>query len=450
MRGITGWGVFLPYRRLDRREIAPVAGGGGGKGRRSVASYDEDVTTMAVEAARRAMAAAPGGIPESVWLSTVAPPYLDKSCASLLHAALGLDRTVPAYDLHGCARSGLAAVRAGSQAPGTSLVAVADMRTGRPGSDDEAAGGDAGAAFLIGEDPLAEIVSWGSSTDEIQDRWRAPGQVHSSRWEERFAVPVYTDLALDAWSAAGADIDDMDTVIVTGLHGRAAATVRKKLGVRDDQGVDDLADQVGNTGSAHPLLLLAATLESAEPGQRIALVSLADGADVVVLRATDALAAHRNPVPVAHQLDSWGPVSYGKFLAWRGELEVEPPNRPAPARPSSSASHRNADWKYGFVASADSTGRVHLPPAPGDEEARPMADAVGTVSTFTVDRLAYSPSPPIVFAVVDFDGGGRLPVELTDVDPDDVDVGARVEMTFRRIFTGEGIHNYFWKARLQR
>jgi uncharacterized OB-fold protein len=67
--------------------------------------------------------------------------------------------------------------------------------------------------------------------------------------------------------------------------------------------------------------------------------------------------------------------------------------------------------------------------------------------TFTVDRLAYSPSPPIVFAVVDFDGGGRLPIELTDVRADEVRIGDRVELAFRRLFTAEGVHNYFWKAR---
>ena len=59
----------------------------------------------------------------------------------------------------------------------------------------------------------------------------------------------------------------------------------------------------------------------------------------------------------------------------------------------------------------------------------------------------YSPSPPVVFAVVDFDGGGRLPVELCDVDADEVTIGMRVEMTFRRLHTADGIHNYFWKAR---
>jgi uncharacterized OB-fold protein len=52
----------------------------------------------------------------------------------------------------------------------------------------------------------------------------------------------------------------------------------------------------------------------------------------------------------------------------------------------------------------------------------------------------------VVFAVVDFDGGGRLPVELTDVDAGEVRIGGRVEMTFRRLFTADGIHNYFWKA----
>ena len=85
-----------------------------------------------------------------------------------------------------------------------------------------------------------------------------------------------------------------------------------------------------------------------------------------------------------------------------------------------------------------------------DMEPVPMSDAVGTVVTSTVDRLAYSPSPPIVFAIVDFDGGGRFPVELTDCDADEVRAGSRVEMTFRRLFSADGIHDYFWKARLVR
>jgi uncharacterized OB-fold protein len=76
-----------------------------------------------------------------------------------------------------------------------------------------------------------------------------------------------------------------------------------------------------------------------------------------------------------------------------------------------------------------------------------MAEAEGTIVTFTIDRMTYSPSPPVVFAVVDFDGGGRFPIELTDVDADALKIGDRVEMTFRRLFSADGIHDYFWKAR---
>ncbi len=47
-----------------------------------------------------------------------------------------------------------------------------------------------------------------------------------------------------------------------------------------------------------------------------------------------------------------------------------------------------------------------------------MADVPATIATYTVDRLAYSLSPPVVAAVIDFDGGGRFQCELTDVDPD--------------------------------
>ena len=91
--GIAGWGTYLPYWRLQRAAIAGVLGGGGGKGTRAVASYDEDTTTLAVEAGRRALAVAPGpAAVQDVFLSTPDPAYLDKTSATTVHAALGLGR----------------------------------------------------------------------------------------------------------------------------------------------------------------------------------------------------------------------------------------------------------------------------------------------------------------------------------------------------------------------
>jgi hydroxymethylglutaryl-CoA synthase len=36
---------------------------------------------------------------------------------------------------------------------------------------------------------------------------------------------------------------------------------------------------------------------------------------------------------------------------------------------------------------------------------------------------------------------------VCDVTAEDITVGGRVEMTFRRLNTADGIANYFWKAR---
>jgi hydroxymethylglutaryl-CoA synthase len=472
-RGILGVGAHLPYRRLDRSAIRAVAGTGGGTGRRTIASYDEDTTTMGVEAARLARRDVPGVVPEALWFSTVAPAYLDKANATTVHAALGLEARCPAFDANGSVRSALGALRAGLSGGGPALVVTADLRTGRPGSADEAAGGDAGAAAVVGsadDGPLlAEVVGWGSATEEFLDRWRTPGDTHSAHWEERFGEGRYAELGERAWAdalaAAGVGADEVGVVLMAAAHARAGTTLAGRLGVADrlpgaGTTAGRLAAEVGEAGAAQPLLLVAAALDDLsagadgtdgvatnEAGTLLALVVLADGADVVLLRTTDALAARRPARPVAAQLDAGAPVPYGTYLAWRGYLPVEPPRRPLPARPSAPAADRNREWKFGFVGSESAEGVVHLPPAPGDDRPRPMADAVGTVATSTVDRLAYSPSPPVVFAVVDFDGGGRLPVELTDVDAVGVGLGDRVEMTFRRLFTAEGVHNYFWKAR---
>ena len=461
MRGILSWGAYLPYRRLDRSQISAFVGQGGGKGTRSVASFDEDTTTMAVEASRLALRPVDTR-PDTVLFATAVPAYADKTNATAVHAALRLDPSVTALDLGASVRSAVGGLRLALQGSGTTLVATADMRTGLAGSADEAAGGDAGAAVLIGDGDgvLAEHLGGASSTVEFVDRWRTPGDVRSKVWDDKFSEVTYVGLARDAWAAALGDAGvtaDQVTVVVAAPTARIGKAVAGKLGAAAVVG--DLTDTVGATGAAQPALLLAALLEQAEPGQVVALVTVSDGAEVLVFRATPALAFFTPARPVADQVTGGAPVAYGRFLSWRGMLAVEPPRRPEPARPSGTAAARSAEWKFGFVGSRDTqSGTVFLPPSrvsmDGERtdqmEPVPMADVEGTIATFTVDRIAYSPSPPIVFAVVDFDGGGRLPIELTDTDLEEVEIGKRVEMTFRRLFTADGIHNYFWKGRLVR
>jgi hydroxymethylglutaryl-CoA synthase len=460
---------YVPYRRLDRAEISRFFGNGGGKGTRAVASHDEDTSTLGVEAARLALRSSPDLAPEALWFSTTNPAYLDKTNATILHAALRLSSTVPAFDFGGALRSGVGALQTALTNRGTVMVVAADARNGLATSADESVGGDAAAALVVGEggDVIAEWIGSGSATDEFLDRWRLPGDQRSKLWEERFGETRYLDLGREAWEQALKDVgltgNDVDQVVVSGMHARANKGLVRHLGLREGALRDDLAGTVGQTGVAHPGLLLAATLEDEAAATKevgtdrvIALVHLADGADVLLFRTTNALAAFQPARTVAEQIRHGGPVAYGKFLSWRNMVDLEPPRRPEPQRVSSSAAWRSEAWKFGFVGSRDrSSGAIHMPPArvsmkggaTDDMEPLPMADATGTVVTFTVDRMVYSPSPPVIFAVVDFDGGGRFPVELTDVDDGALAIGDRVEMTFRRLFTADGIHDYFWKAK---
>jgi uncharacterized OB-fold protein len=269
-------------------------------------------------------------------------------------------------------------------------------------------------------------------------------------------VPLGQEALEDALKSAELSADQIDKLIVTGAQPRAVRAILPRLGVDKEKVVDDLSGSVGWTGTAHPLLLLTSALETAEPGQVIAVLSLTVGADCFVFRATVAIKAWMPTRTVEAQIGASGQVPYGKFLAWRGTVKLDPPRRPEPYRISASIAGRREAWKYGFVGSKDrSSGAVHLPPAHvsmkggavDEMEPAPTADELGTVAAFTIDRIAYSPSPPIVFAVVDFDAGGRAPVELCDLDADALQMGDRVEMTFRRLYSADGIHNYFWKAR---
>lgn len=444
MSGILRAATHVPYRRLDRSAIRAVAGVGGGKGTRAVASFDEDSSTMAVAAARAVLRSdAPAGAPAPSLLlhATAAPPYLDKTNATVVHAALRLPDDCGAWDAGASVRAAVGALRLGLERPGTTLVTAADVRTGLPGSAEESNGADAAAALLVTGDADAPVVAeyLGGTTvaAEFVDRWRTPGAAASRVWEERFGELQYLDAGLRAWKAL--DLDGLlggsgvDHLIIAGLQQRACNSLAKKLADVAPL-VDARAADLGNPGAAQPALLLIAALEAAEPGQVIALVVLADGADVLLFRTTDLVGTHRSSRSVDEQVAAGGPIAYGRYLSWRGLLQPEPPNRPEPARVSSPAAARNEHWKLGLVS----------------EQAGALADAVGTVATFTVDKLAWSPSPPVIFAVVDFPDGTRLPVELADVDEGEVAIGAQVEMVFRRLGTSDGIHNYFWKGRVVR
>lgn len=444
--GLVAYASYLPRRRLAGSDI------GLRRGDRVVASYDEDSTTMAVAAAVRALhGQAP---PTNLYLATSSPAYADKTNASAIHAALGLSPAAFATDLCGTGRSTIAAWRSAAATGG--LAVSADIRVGRPGSADERLGGDGAAALLFGDGPaIVDIVASTSQTAEFLDRWRSPQSVTGELWEERFGAERYSALIRTAVDRIldEAGLTDVDHVVVACPN--SAITKRIPTLVKSVKATH--ASPVGFSGAADAAIALCSALDVAAPGDTILVLSAYDGCDALLLRATDQLASARQATPVNAQRAGGIAVPRLTYLSWHGLVELEPPRRPEPDRPAAPPAARAEEWKFGLAGTrCRQCGFVHLPPVrvcrscgtTDQMDAAPVATLHATVVTHTVDYLAYSPSPPMIQAVLDVDGGGRCTIEVTDAEPERLRVGARVAFTFRRLFTAGGVHDYFWKSHL--
>jgi 3-hydroxy-3-methylglutaryl CoA synthase/uncharacterized OB-fold protein len=453
-RGIIAYGSYLPFWFVRREAMTGFFGERPERGRRAIASYDEDTTTMGVEAARSI------GVPlddvEQLLFATSFPAYTDKTNATAIHAALRLPRSARATDVTGSVRGGIAALSIA--ASGSGLAVLADMRFGVPGSADELQGGDGAAAFLFGsgEDVIAELAAQTSITAEFLERWRLPGEIGSRVWEERFGGELYQVLMQEAGAKVlrQAGTEQIDYVVVTTPQRRLAKSLASILPGKPD--APDFQDEIGYLGAADPGVLLADVLDRAEPNQTILLVSGSDGADALVFRTTPQIVKRRAQRPVRAQLSARREISYAHYLIWRGLLQRESPRRPHPAPPAPPPSARGTDWKFALMAArCNKCGTVNVPPlhvcpkchARGCMQPHPLSELQATIAGCTLDGLSYSQMPAMMVAVIDFDGGGRLECEVADVDSHALPSGTRVEMTFRKKFTVDGVHNYFWKAR---
>jgi len=253
---------------------------------------------------------------------------------------------------------------------------------------------------------------------------------------------------------------DFSKIVFSASDGRQHADLSKKLGFEASQVQDPLFSQIGHTGTAGTLIMLIAALEEAKPGERILVANYGDGSDALILRATEAIAGIQGGPTMKERLAAKRPIDYGTYLNWRDLIPFEPSNLPERGEPSIASR-----WRQRHVISSLSGVKCRKCGVPqihplgqtirvcavcqskDDFDDYSFADKTGRLFTYAIDQLQPTKNPPGLNGVVDFDGGGRLVCELTDYDLDRVRIGMPVEMTFRRMSHGEGIFNYFWKAK---
>jgi hydroxymethylglutaryl-CoA synthase len=466
--GLLATTCYLPRLRLERSEILAqhrwMAPGlrGLAKGRRAMASWDEDSVTMAVEAGRQLQQAWPGAAVATLTLASTTLPFAERLNAGIVAAALGLPERAALRDVTSSARAALSELAAALRQPdaGPQLLLAAERRVARPASTQEMIFGDGAAGALVGPGtPLACFVAHASVHADLVDHFRASGQDHDYGWEERWVrdegyLKIAVDTLRQCLADAGVAAADVSHFVMPAPLSRVNDAVARRLGVPAAAVLDAGHESAGDLGCAQPLAMLDTALRRAKDGDLILVAAFGSGCDALLLRRSAADCV--GPMPD----DGRAEKHYLKYLSFTGQIDLEWGMRAEmdnkTALTAAWRDHARAARFEGGHCSA--CGTVQFPRsgvcvnpdcrAQGTQQPLSLADQPARVLSHTADFLAYTPNPPFRFGHVDFDGGGRVLMEFADTDDDELAVGVPLRMVYRvkDFDRARGFRRYFWKA----
>ncbi len=466
MVGIVSYGAYIPIYRLSRDMPWLTWGGLPVGGERSVANFDEDSITMAVEAGNNCLQGFNRDEVDALFLASTTTPYKEKQCAGIVAEALDLQRNIRTADFTNSLRSATIAVRAAMDAIAAGsakkvLVVAADCRMGQPSTEYEQALGDGAAAILLSNtDVIASIDACHTHYDDIMDLWRLDNDTFVRSWEDRFIVEKgYLNNTAEAVKAImneqGLKPADFTKAVLYAFDNRRHQQLARNLSFDyKTQVQDNIFSNVGNTGSAYALMMLVGALEEAKADDKLLLANYGDGADAFVITITKSVKKLKARRGIKYHLDSKLPLmSYDKYLRYRGILQGYAfwENQSA-----ATVSWRDRKWNLNCCGGKCLVcGNINFPPQricmycqskDQFEEIR-LADRRGKLFTYSKDNLGPSLDSPIILCIIDFDEGGRFYAQMTDRDPDKVEYEMPVELTFRWMHSERGIRNYYWKCR---
>ena len=473
-KGILRYGAYVPMRRLQRKAmVAANSWFNGslksqGKGERAMANWDEDSVTMAVAAARDCLGDFDRDQLSAVHLASTTLPFADRLNAGIVAGALNLAEGVGGHDHSASQRAGLSALADALNAGGGPiLVTAAEKRRTKAASPLELSSGDGAAALLVGEgDVIAELVAHATRTVDFVDHYRGDGVAYDYTWEERWIRDegynkIVPATLKDLFATAGVTGADIAHFVMPCTLAKVAGPIARKAGIAESALRDNLAMVCGDTGAAHALVMFAHALESAKAGELILVVAFGQGCDALLFRATDRIGAVTPARGVSGFLARRREeTNYQKFLAFNDTIEMERGMRSELDKATALSSlYRNRNTITGFVGGkCNVCGTLQFPKtnicvnpncnAFHSQEPQPFSDLEGRIMSYTADNLTYSADPPACYGMVQFDAGGRVMIDFTDVTPDDVDVGKKMDMVFRiKDYDGQrGFTRYFWKA----
>lgn len=474
IKGIISYGVHIPKYRLSRKTLSAAMGWlrpGAAPGEKAIANHDEDSITMAWAAGVDCLDKSDRSKIDGLYFATSSAPYRERGSAVIIAGALGLRSDIRTADFTDSLKAGTTALLSASdfiaQGDGTILLCAADCRLGKPGSALEVSIGDGAAALLLGSDNvIAGIEGSYNLAYDFPDYRRTESDIFVRSSEERFIREEgYGKFIMEAISGLmkkyGLEVKDFAKVAYPCMSARDHGAIAKRLGFQPEQVQEPLLTRIGESGVSSPLILLSAMLEEAKPGDRILVASYGNGVEAISFQVTPEIEKVKNRKKLQKAIDAGKDMpSYERYCVFRNILPAEP------AIGDGEIAHTQLTlaWRerkailglYGSRCTRCNTPqyppqRICVNPECGaiDEmEDYCFADKRGTLFSYTQDFGSATLNPPLLYGIIDFEGGGRFIFELTDCEPDMVKTGLPVKMMLRRKYIDEkqGVMGYFWKA----
>lgn len=465
--GIVSAGAYIPYYYIERNTIAKSWKKRGLKGIRSMANDDEDTVTMAVEAVRQSLERVDKDSVTGVIFASTSAPYGEKSHAGIIAAACDLPRRLFTADYASSLKGGTSAMKAAADAAFINsdekiIVVASDSRNARPNSPKEQLLGDAAASVVIGaEGVLASIDEFVSVSDEIVDVWRNSDESFVNWGEGRFIgdegyMKSLACVIEELLKKTQMKPSDFAKVILPTSDLKEYVKLAKKMGFLPEQIQDPLMLEVGDCGTAQVLLMLTAALENAKPGDRILLANYANGADALLLTVTEEIGRIKGRNTVDKLVQNRREFQeYSRFLSYKGLCPIE--ESVYNLKPSNSQTWREQATFIKLQGSKCRNCGTEIFPiskvcpecgATEDYELVALNNRKAKIYTFTLDELAGSVDDPVVGQIcANDDQGVRYYNNLTDFEPGEVEVGMKLEFTFRKMNELGNFNNYYWKLR---
>ena len=341
MASIVGYGAYVPRYRIKVEEIARIWGRDGksvSSGlyvfEKSVPAIDEDTATISVEAARNAVRSSKIDAKKigAIYVGSESHPYAVKPTATIVAEAIEATPELTAADYEFACKAGTAGMQncialVESKRITYGMAIGADVAQAAPGDALEYTAAAGGAAFIIGNEGIAEINDTISFTTDTPDFWRREGEPYPGHGERFTGAPAYFRHIVSAakmlMEKVGMKASEYDYAVFHQPNGKFPMRVAKMLGFEKKQIEEGLlCPIIGNTYSGSTMLGLACVLDVAKPGDRILAVSYGSGAgsDAFDITVNDAIEDYERQ-NIRKMIENKEYVDYGTYIKLRGEFK---------------------------------------------------------------------------------------------------------------------------------